>query len=90
MDQGGPQQLMGIGGVAVAMVLHQARGTMDVAGGKVGCSVEGQQVAAVQIVETFERLAALEATEDLANRGSQVCGIDRAQNGPHLGVAGDG
>ena len=24
MDQGGPQQLMGIGGVAVAMVLHQA------------------------------------------------------------------
>ena len=29
MDQGGPQQLMGIGDVAVAMVLLQARGAMD-------------------------------------------------------------
>ena len=27
--------------------------------------------------------------EDLAKRGSQVCGIDRIKNGPHLGVGGD-
>ena len=38
MDQGGPQQLMGIGDVAVAMVLLQARGAMDLGGGEISCS----------------------------------------------------
>ena len=89
MDQGRPQQLMGIGDVAVAMLLHQARGAMDLGGGKIGRAVQRHQVVAVQIDETFERLAALQATEDLAERGPQARGIDRIENGPHLGVAGD-
>ena len=52
-------------------------------------AVQRQQVMAVQIDEAFEHLAALEATEDLAERGPQVCGIDRIEDGPHLGVGGD-
>ena len=79
-------QLMGIGDVAVAMLLHQARGAMDLGGGKIGRAVQRHQVVAVQIDETFERLAALQATEDLAERGPQARGIDRIENGPHLGV----
>ena len=47
------------------------------------------QVVAVEIDESFQRLAALEATEDLAERGPQACGIDRVEDGPHLGVGGD-
>ena len=89
MDQGGPQQLMGIGDAAVAMVLLQAGGTMDLGGGEISRSVQRQQVMVVQIDETFERIAALQATEDLAERGSQVRGIDRIQDVPHLGVGGD-
>src|ERR1051326_9603835 len=57
MDQGGTKQLMGIGDVAVAMMLHQARGTMDFAGGEVGCSVQGHQIVAVEISESFQCLA---------------------------------
>src|SRR5208337_3418355 len=68
MDQGGPQQLMGIGDAAVAMVLFQTGGTMDLGGGEVGGAVQRQQVMAVQIDEAFEHLAALQATEDLAER----------------------
>ena len=89
MDQGGPQQLMGIGDPAVAMVLHQARGAMDLGGGEIGRAVQRQQVMAVQIDEAFERLAALQATEDLAERGPQVRRIDGIEDVPHLGVAGD-
>ena len=44
---------------------------------------------AVQIDEAFEHLAALQATEDLAERGPQIRGIDRFQDVPHLRVAGD-
>ena len=44
---------------------------------------------AVQIDEAFKHLAALQATEDLAERGPQVRGIDRIQDVPHLRVAGD-
>ena len=62
---------------------------MDLGGGKIGRAVQRHQVVAVQIDETFERLAALQATEDLAERGPQARGIDRIENGPHLGVAGD-
>src|SRR5271157_551690 len=68
MDQGGPQQLMGIGDVAVAMVLLQAGGTMDLGGGEIGCAVQRQQVMIVHIEEALEHLAALQATEDLAER----------------------
>ena len=90
MDEGGRQQLMGIGDVAVAMLLHQARGAMDLGGGKIGRAVQRHQVVAVQIDETFERLAALQATEDLAERGPQARGIrQRSRKRPHLGVAGD-
>ena len=89
MDQGGPQQLMGIGDAAVAMVLFQAGGTMDLGGGEIGRAVQRQQVMVVQIDETFEHIAALQATEDLAERGSQAGRIDRIENGPHLGVGGD-
>src|SRR5271166_1578326 len=85
----GCERLLGIGDVAVAMVLHQARGAMDLGGGKIGRTVQRHQVVAVQIDETFERLAALQATEDLAERGPQARGIDRIENGPHLGVGGD-
>src|SRR5208337_3048125 len=86
---GGPQQLMGIGDAAVAMVLFQTGGTMDLGGGEIGGAVQRQQVMAVQIDEAFEHLAALQATEDLAERGPQVRGIDRIQDVPHLRVAGD-
>ena len=89
MDQGGPQQLMGIGDAAVAMVLFQTGGTMDLGGGEIRGAVQRQQVMAVQIDEAFEHLAALQATEDLAERGPQVRGIDRIQDVPHLRVAGD-
>ena len=89
MDQGGPQQLMGIGDAAVAMVLFQTGGTMDLGGGEIGGAVQRQQVMAVQIDEAFKHLAALQATEDLAERGPQVRGIDRIQDVPHLRVAGD-
>ena len=44
---------------------------------------------AVQIDEVFQHLAALQATEDLAERGTQVRGIDGIEDVPHLGVAGD-
>ena len=89
MDQGGPQQLMGIGDAAVAMMLLQAGGTMDLGGGEIGRAVQRQQVMVVQIDEAFQHLAALQATEDLAEPGSQACGIDRIENVPHLGVGGD-
>ena len=62
---------------------------MDLGGGKIGRAVQRHQVVAVQIDETFERLAALQATEDLAERGPQARGIDRIENGSHLGVGGD-
>ena len=89
MDQGGPQQLMGIGDAAVAMVLFQTGGTMDIGGGEIGGAVQRQQVMVVQIDEAFEHLAALQAPEDLAERGPQVRRIDRIQDVPHLRVAGD-
>ena len=44
---------------------------------------------AVQIDEAFQHLAALQATEDVAEQGPQASGIDRIEDGPHLGVAGD-
>src|SRR5271157_1385259 len=62
---------------------------MDLGGGEISRSVQRQQVMVVQIDETFERIAALQATEDLAERGSQADRIDRIENGPHLGVGGD-
>ena len=70
MDESGPQQLMGIGDAAVAMVLLQARGAMDLRGGEIRRAVERQQVMAVQIDEAFEHLAALQATEEVAETGS--------------------
>ena len=39
---------------------------------------------AVQIDEAFQHLAALQATEDLAERGPQVRGIENIQDVPHL------
>ena len=62
---------------------------MDIGGGEIGGADQRQQVMAVQIDEAFEHLAALQATEDLAERGPQVRGIDRIQDVPHLRVAGD-
>ena len=44
---------------------------------------------AVQIDEAFQHLAALQATEDLAERGPQVRGIEKIQDVSHLRVAGD-
>ena len=89
MDQGGAQQLMGIGDAAAAMVLLQARGAMDLGGGEIVGAVERQQVMAVEIDEAFQHLAALQATEDVAEDGPQVRGIDGIEDGPHLGVGGD-
>ena len=89
MNQGGPQQLMGIGDAAIAMVLFQTGGTMDLGGGEIRGAVQRQQVMAFQIDEAFEHLAALQATEDLAERGPQIRRIDKIQDLPHLRVAGD-
>src|SRR3954447_25110639 len=44
---------------------------------------------AVAIDEAFERLAALRASEDLAERGAQDLGLDRIEDGAHLRVGGD-
>ena len=89
MDQGGPQQLMGIGDPAAAMVLGQARGARDLGGGEVGRAIERQEITAVEINEAFEDLAALEATEHIVEAGPQVVGIQRIEDVPHLRVAGD-
>ena len=62
---------------------------MDLGGGEIRGAVQRQQVIAVQIDEAFKHLAALQATEDLAERGPQVRGIERIQDVPHLRVAGD-
>ena len=50
---------------------------------------ERQQVMAVEIDEAFQRLAALQATEDLAERGRRPAGSSGIEDGPHLGVGGD-
>ena len=89
MDEGRPQQLMGIGDVAIAMLLHQAGGAMDLGGGEIGRTVQRHQVVAAQKDKAFQRLAALQAPEDRAERGPQARGIDRIENGPHLGVGRD-
>ena len=85
MDQGGPQQLMGIGDVAVAMVLLQARGAMDLGGGEIRRAVQGQQVMVIPIKEAFEHRAALEATEDLAERDSHASRVERDPGWPASG-----
>ena len=59
---------------------------MDLGGGEIRGAVQRQQVMAVQIDEAFKHLAALQATEDLAERGPQVRGIERIQDVPHLRV----
>jgi hypothetical protein len=89
MDQGGPQQLMGIGDPAAAMVLDQARGAMDLGGGEIGRAIERQEIRAVEINEAFQHLGALEGTEDIAEAGPELLRIDGIEEGPHLGVAGD-
>ena len=61
MDEGGAEHLMGIGDAAAAMVLHQARGAVDFAGGEIAGAIEGQQVTAVEEDESFQGLAALQA-----------------------------
>jgi hypothetical protein len=62
---------------------------MDLGGGEIGGAVQRQQVMVLQIGEAFQHLAALQATEDLAEGGPQACGIDRIENVPHLGVGRD-
>ena len=47
---------------------------MDLGGGEIGGAVQRQQVMAVQIDEAFKHLAALQATEDLAERGRRFAG----------------
>ena len=89
MDQGGSQQLMVIGDAAVAMVLHQTRGAMDLGGGEITGAVQRQQVMAVEIGEALEHLAALQATEDLAearaadprDRGDRGCPASGSRRG---------
>ena len=62
---------------------------MDFARGEVGGSIQRYEIVAVEISESFEHLAPLEATEDRAKGSPQACGIDRVENGPHLGVGGN-
>ena len=62
---------------------------MDLGGGEIGRAVQGHQIVAVEREEAFQRLAALQAPEDRAERRPQVGGIDRIEDGPHLRVAGD-
>src|SRR5271157_1708578 len=69
MDKRGPQQLVGIGDAAAAMMLLQARGTMDLGGREIRRPVQRHQVMVVQIGETFQRLAALQAPENVAEQG---------------------
>jgi hypothetical protein len=81
MNQGGFQQLMGIGDAAASMVLLQTRRTVDLGGRIIGRSVE--------IDEGLQDLAALQAAEDITEQGPQMVRIDRVQKGPHLRVGGD-
>ena len=89
MDERGTQHLVGIGDAAAAMVLLQTRRTVDLGGRIIGRSVEGQEVAAVEIDEGLQGLAALQAAEDITEQGPQRVRIDRVQKGPHLRVGGD-
>ena len=84
MDQGGAQELMGIGDPTATMVLLQARGTMDLGGGEVSRAIERQEIMAVEVGEAFEDLAALEAAEHIGEGGPQVVGIQRIEDVPHL------
>ena len=69
MDQGGAQELMGIGDPAAAMVLLQARGTVDLGGGEVRRAIERQEIMAIEVGEAFEDLAALERRNTSVNPG---------------------
>ena len=89
MDQRGTQQLVVVGHAAAAMVLLQTRSTVNLGGGKIARPVQRQQVMAVEIDEPFQRLAALQAAKDITEQRPQVVGIDRIEEGPHLGVAGN-
>jgi|GEM_PF-1084946 len=89
MNQRGAPDLMRLGHATAAMVLLQARGTVNPGRGKIAGAIQRQQIMSVEIDEQFQRLATLQAANDITEQRPQVVGIDRIKEGPHLGVAGD-
>ena len=57
---------------------------MDLGGGEVSRAIERQEIMAVDVGETLEDLAALEAAEHIGESGPQVVGIQRVEDVPHL------
>ncbi len=89
MNQGRPQQLMGIGNRAVAVLRFQTRGTRNGGGGKIPRPIQGQQITALIKDQRLERFAALQLPKDPAKHRPQGVGGHGIQPLSHIGVARD-
>src|SRR5688572_29889892 len=79
VDERRTQHLMGIGYRAVSVVFFQTRVAMNLVGGKIAGSIEGEEVMALDKDHLFKAFAALKATKSGFERGSQVFRLDRVE-----------
>ena len=89
MNQDGAEHLMGIGDVAVAAFLLQARRAMNFLGGEIASAIEGEQIMALEKDERFQSVAALELAKDVGEGRAELLRVNLVKDGAHLGVAGD-
>ncbi len=80
---------MRIGHATAATVLLQARGTVNPGREKIVRAIQRLQIMSVEIDERFQRLATLQSAKDITEQRPQVVGLDRIEEGPHLGVTVD-
>ena len=67
----------------------QARGTVNPGREKIVRAIQRLQIMSVEIDERFQRLATLQSAKDITEQRPQVVGLDRIEEGPHLGVTVD-
>jgi hypothetical protein len=90
VNEGGSQHLVVVRHFAVVVLAAQAVLTVDLVGTEVFDPVQGQQVTALQEEVVLQNLAALQLAEHVTKHRPEVVGVQVVEDGPQLGIAGDG
>jgi hypothetical protein len=89
MDDRRAEHLMGIGDRPVAVHLLQTGRTVDRLGGEIARAIERQEIAVIHEPHRFERVAALDLSDDALEDWAERLGGNRIQDLAHVRVTRD-
>jgi hypothetical protein len=90
VDEDRGQHLVVVGNVAGLVPATQAVIAVDLLGPEVFDAVQGHQVTAFEEDIPLQDLATLQLAEDILEDRAEAVGVNVVEDGPHLGIAGDG